>query len=239
MIDRDPDWSALHVNVPSRVSQAIQVCLRKDLKQRVRDISAVRLAMEGAFETTASEPSEPSVAPQPQVWQRPAPLVLAALALLIIGGLGVWAMMRPEPISAPDLVRFAIVPPDTTPLDFTGSGRDIAISPDGTGLVYRAVNVEIGSQLYLRRIDQLDDAPLRGGEQVSGPLIKPDAEWVGFVDTGTRRTLQKVSIFGGPPVPLTESPSPVLGASWGADDRIIFGTRDDGLFRVSGGGWGS
>jgi hypothetical protein len=45
-----------------------------------------------------------------------------------------------------------------------------------------------------------------------------------------------VSIFGGPPVTVTESPSFIRGASWGADDQIIFGTRNLGLFRVAGGG---
>ena len=35
---------------------------------------------------------------------------------------------------------------------------------------------------------------------------------------------------------LTESPSNIYGASWGADDQIIFGTQTAGLFRVSGGG---
>jgi hypothetical protein len=37
-------------------------------------------------------------------------------------------------------------------------------------------------------------------------------------------------------VTLTEAPFPIRGASWGADDQIIFGTVIDGLYRVSGGG---
>ena len=48
--------------------------------------------------------------------------------------------------------------------------------------------------------------------------------------------LQKVSIIGGPPVTLTDSPSQIMGASWGADDQIVFGTTGNGLLRVSGGG---
>ena len=43
-------------------------------------------------------------------------------------------------------------------------------------------------------------------------------------------------MLGGPPVTLTEFPSPILGASWGTNDQIIFGTLDSGLVRVSGGG---
>ena len=44
-----------------------------------------------------------------------------------------------------------------------------------------------------------------------------------------------MSIFGGPPVTVTESPNAIFGASWGADDQIIFGRNNAGLFRVSEG----
>ena len=69
------------------------------------------------------------------------------------------------------------------------------------------------------------------------PFFSPDGQWIGFVDSETRTILQKVSVFGGAPVRLAELPSPIRGASWGADDQIIFGRQ--GLFplyRVSGGG---
>ena len=144
-------------------------------------------------------------------------------------------MMRPEPIPAPVLARFAIVPPDTAPFTLAGSSsRNVAISPDGTQVVYGSDTGPGSAQLYLRRIDQIDVAPLRGAEGVS-PFFKPDGEWVGFVSRDGRM-LQKVSISGGPPVRLTESSLRTLGASWGADDQIIFGTQGGGLFRVSGGG---
>ena len=93
-----------------------------------------------------------------------------------------------------------------------------------------------GQQLNVRSIDQLVGAPLSGGEGGESPFVSPDGEWVGFIHTGSRRTLQKVSILGGAPVSLTQSPSNIHGASWGADDQIIFGTNGHGLFRVSAGG---
>ena len=77
---------------------------------------------------------------------------------------------------------------------------------------------------------------MRGAEGGLNPFVSPDGEWVGFVYFQGATTLQKVSIFGGPPVTVTESPTPIFGANWGADDRIIFGTTGGGLFRVSGGG---
>ena len=146
-----------------------------------------------------------------------------------------WTVTRPEVVPA-GLVRFSVVPPDAAPLSFAFSGRDLAISPDGTMVVYSGPGPDGSrSQLNLRPIDQLGAAPLRGGENGVSPFFSPDGEWVGFVDfNGT--TLQKVSIFGGPAVTLAESESPIVGASWGLDDQIIFGTPDRGLFRVPGGG---
>ncbi len=42
-----------------------------------------------------------------------------------------------------------------------------------------------------------------------------------------------MSIHGGPPVVLSEELGGISGASWGADDSIIFATERSGLFRVS------
>ena len=49
-------------------------------------------------------------------------------------------------------------------------------------------------------------------------------------------TLQKVSIFGGPPLTLAEFPTFVAGASWTGDDHIIVSRLSGGLFRVPAGG---
>ena len=236
VIDREPDWSALPKNVPVVLASYLRNCLQKNPKKRIRDIGDVSLAMEGAFETAVTGPAETATTSPLQVWQRPVPLVLAGLALLGLGGLGMWTVTRPEVVPA-GLVRFSIVPPAAAPLSFAAPfGHDLAISPDGTMVVYSGPSPDGSrSQLNLRPIDQLGAAPLRGGENGVAPFFSPDGEWVGFLDFNTT-TLQKVSIFGGPAVTLAESESPIVGASWGLDDHIIFGTPDRGLFRVPGGG---
>ena len=231
------DLDALPKATPARLRHVVRVCLQKEARQRVGDIAAVRLAMEGAFETTVAQPGEAAVAPLLKVWQRPVPAVLAVLAALGLGGLAVWTLTRPDVIIPADLIRFTIVPPDTAPLNFVGNRQDLAISPDGSQVVYKGSDPSGSApQLNLRPIDQLVGAPLRGGEGGVGPFVSPGGEWVGFLASGGT-TLQRVSIFGGPPVTLTEAPNGIYGASWGEDDRIIFGSGSGaGLFRVSGGG---
>src|SRR5258705_1658041 len=76
ILQREPDFDALPRTDPARVSQALRVCLRKDQKQRAADIRDVRLALEGAFETTVPEMAAPASAFQPHpLWSRALPVV--------------------------------------------------------------------------------------------------------------------------------------------------------------------
>ena len=60
----DVDPKKLPPDVPAAVRTVLRRCLEKDPSQRIRDVGDVRLAMTGAFETTAATPSE-SVAATP------------------------------------------------------------------------------------------------------------------------------------------------------------------------------
>jgi serine/threonine protein kinase len=63
----DPAFDALPAAVPVRVTQALKVCLQKDLRRRASDIHDVRLALDGAFETFAAEAAMVYVRPYPKV----------------------------------------------------------------------------------------------------------------------------------------------------------------------------
>ena len=232
----EPEWDALPRGLSPVLATYLRRCLTKEPKQRVADMQDVRLAMEGAFETTGTVLADPAVAQPLALWQRPIPIAVALLAAVLLTGLAVWGLVRPAVVPA-DLVRFRILPPETAPLFVDGFYPDLTISPDGTQVVYVGRNPDgSGRLLYVRPIDQLDGAPLRGSEGGIGPVVSPDGAWVGFVDAQTGLRLQKVSIFGGPPVALTEALAQIVGTTWGADDQIIFGTVGGGLYRVSGGG---
>ena len=119
---------------PTRLRRVLGACLQRDPKQRVHDVADVRLAMEGAFETTASVPSEPTVAPILQVWQRPVPALAVAVLLVAIAGLaGVRSVVGPP---AGPLARFVVVTPPDGPVSTSSPSPDVAISPDGARIVY-------------------------------------------------------------------------------------------------------
>ena len=191
----DPDWDALPADAPPHLNVFLKRCLEKEPKQRVHDIADVRLAIEGAFETPVAAPTE-TVVVHRGGWL---PWV-AGLGLAVVSSLVVWTLTRPEVIPA-DVVRFTIVPTENTQFGANDGLPALALSLDGTQIVY----ADAERQLYLRQLDQLDGAPLLGGESGGGPFFSPDGSWVGFHGIDKRRTLRKVPILGGAPVMVTES----------------------------------
>ena len=57
------DWTLLPEDLPPVLGTYIRRCLQKDPKQRIRDIGDVSLALEGAFETGASQAAASVSAP--------------------------------------------------------------------------------------------------------------------------------------------------------------------------------
>ncbi len=232
----DLNVTRLPHDVPATVRTALRRCLEKDARQRVRDIGDVRLAMQGAFETTVTAPSSPSAAPALRVWQRPVPLVLGVVALAAIVGATVWGL-RPQTSVRP-LVRFAITPPAPDWLAISNISLDLTISPDGAHIVNRGGGSDDG--LVIRALDRLEATRHSGVGVVFGPFMSPDGASVGFhASTGGDSSLQRMSVFGGPAVTICDLPAGLVavGASWGADDTIVFGTtQPDGLWQVPAGG---
>ena len=224
VLAQEPAWQSLPDTTPSNVRNALQRCLEKEPRQRVQAIGDVRLAMEGAFETVGA-PADPATAvPQLQVWQRPLLLVVAGLALLAVGGLAVWGLTRPT--TEPQRVaRFPL--PLSDGQNFSGVGRHaVAISPAHDYVAFTA-----NEGLWLRPMDQMEATLLSGGEDAREAFFSADGQWLGFWADGQ---LKRVSISGGAPVTLGAADNP-FGASWGADDTILFG-QSDGIWRVPGTG---
>jgi Tol biopolymer transport system component len=106
----------------------------------------------------------------------------------------------------------------------------IALSPDGKRLAYVA-SASGQQQLYLREMDAWEGKPLAGTEGAVSPFFSPDGQWLGFF---TFDQLKKVSISGGPSVPLAPVEQLGRGGSWGSDGNIVFASgSNSGLSVVS------
>ena len=188
----------------------------------------IGLVTEGSQPSVTAPTSVPA-APRLRVWQRPVPRVVVAGTLVVAAGIAVWSMMPARPAPPRPLEQFVIATPSDGALRTGGVHPEVAISPDGTRIVYGAGGPTQVRQLYLRHLGQLDARPLRGTEGGNAPVFSPDGEWVALL--AADNTLQKVSVLGGAAVTIFEAGSPVRGLSWGPDDIIVFGTPS-GLMRV-------
>jgi Tol biopolymer transport system component len=116
---------------------------------------------------------------------------------------------------------------------FTNAGRQmIAISPDGTQLVYVA-----NQSLYLRSMSETEARPIVGVEVTPGgganPVFSPDGQSIAF-HSGVDQTLKKIAVNGGTAVTICPADA-LYGMSWGTDG-IVFGQSSTGIMRVSANG---
>ena len=233
ILEHEPDWDALPVATSLPIRRLLRRCLEKDRKRRLDSASDARLEIDDAISSPAAETLTLGAPPSRRVM----PMAIAALAsITVIATLVVWTLMRPAPFVPALPARFAIVPTPDRPLNLSGLDRDLAVSPDGARLVYRAGGSNTaGSPLMLRAIDQLEARPVAEVSNAYAPFFSPDGRWIGFFEN---TELKKVSIAGGAPITLCEFSGIPLGASWGDDNTITFATSTPrtGLWRVSAGG---
>ena len=232
VINQPPDWEALPSSLSPVLATYLRRCLTKEPKQRIPDIAAMRLAMEGAFETPVGASPTERIAPQPAGWREALPWV-AGIVLAVVSSLAVWSVTRPE---TPRVVRFTVAHDDAVPLTVTPLLPNITISPNGEQLAYLTGSVGVGAeQLHVRPLAGWSSETLVADGQLDHPFFSADSQSVGFYDRNTS-VLKRVAVRGGPASTICVLTEFLRGASWGVDDTIIFGTNGGGLWRVAAGG---
>jgi serine/threonine-protein kinase len=195
--------------VPVEVRRLLQSCLEKDPKKRLRDIGDAWRMLDEPASIAAPTPAPPAAASTVAwLWPGIAAALLVALTVLV------FLHFREKPPASQPLVRFDVdLGPDVSLAAPTGTST-VALSPDGTRLVYIAGNPSV---LFLRKLDQAKATELPGTRGAGGPFFSPDGQWVGFFSNGK---LNKISIEGGAVVPITTAPLN-SGAVWGEDGSIV------------------
>jgi predicted Ser/Thr protein kinase len=225
---RDPDFTSLPPNLNPRLYDLVRRCLEKAPKRRWQAIGDVR----AEIETIAADPrGESAVAhtgtPQRPLWRKWIPIVIAAMIGSGLTAFAAWMARRSPPLP---VARFMMTLPDEQ--HFTNAGRQvIAISPDGTQIVYVA-----GQQLYLRPISQLEARPIPGAGKEGGvlsPAFSPDGRFLAFWQAADQ-TLQRIAVTGGAAVTICHADRP-FGVRWQGDD-ILFGQGRKGILRVPASG---
>ena len=152
-------------------------------------------------------------------------LLVGALALAAVGGVGTatWLATRPAPPAMP--MQFVVPLPDSVTL-FGGGGRKVALSRDGSRMVvYGVIN---GTRaLFVRRLSEPEltrvpgtPAEIQTPPSGSTPSFSPDGAWILYTD-GSR--LMRIPFGGGTPVLVADSAS---AGSWGDGDIVAFQRRN-------------
>ena len=212
VLTKQPDWTL----VPAEMRRLLQMCLQQDPKQRLQGIGDWRLLMEDV----------PAIAPSRSRFRNGGWVAAGVLAVALIVAL---VMLWPRPIQHP-LMRMSV---DLGPEAVAGPRTTVAISPDGTRIVFPMRGTDGKQQLATRLLDQATPTLLPGTEDAADPFFSPDGQWIGF---SADAKLKKISVLGGAAVTLCDAPA-MRGASWGDDGNIIAALNAaEGLSRIPAGG---
>jgi serine/threonine-protein kinase len=221
ILEREPPpMSLLQPMTPPALDRVVKRCIAKDRDDRwqtARDLEVeLKWIAEGGSQVTLA----PTAAEKGIRALGRRELIIGAGTLVsgaAIAGVAVWNL-KPTPPSPPQAVTRTVInlPPGRVLAGFE-SGPAVAISPDGTRLVYAASQGGI-QRLYLRAMDSLLEAQsVPDTEGASSPFFSPDSQWLGFLSGGT---LKKVSVGGGAAATISHAASG--GASWGSQGMIAF-----------------
>ena len=217
VLTREPDWNALPPETPSSIRRLLRRCLQKSHKQRLADVGDALLELDDATREPAGASvaaAQPPPAPSRR-WREGIAWTLALAGLAAAAGMAFWIPWR-QPASP--VQRLEVSLGDGLSL-VTDPSPAAVISPDGTTLAFTARKTgSTVSNLYVRRLDQLQARELSGTNDAFGPFFSPDSDWIGFFAGGK---LKKVSISSGATVTLCDATSG-RGGSWGEDGTITF-----------------
>jgi serine/threonine-protein kinase len=226
ILEHEPNWQALPPTTPANILVLLRRCLQKDPDERLRDIWDARIEVKEAL----TEPITPSLigvgsVAQPPLWRRAIPWSITVVSVAVVAG-AIWSLTRP--VSRP-ITRFLITPESTVPLANV-VGNDVAVSPDGSNIVYLASS-GAGTQLYVRRLDEITTRPIAGTEGSFGqPFFSPDGGSVAFF---TFDQLKRVSLLGGGAMSVCNTVLGGVSGSWGPGGMIVFSDASYSLYRVS------
>ena len=204
---------------PSAATQALATAIRHE-SQSASYVPSV---------TAMSSPSAAAATQRPTiVARRPYRNRVVAGTLILALVLSATVALGWHRSPTPPVVRFALTF-DGVPALATGvPGSTIALSPDGSRLVYVGVG-KGGTELFIRSMDRLEATPIPHTERAHLPFFSPSGEWLAFVRDNA---IQKLKLDGSPAVAITTVTGNVAGASWGSSDVIAFATPA-GLWRVA------
>jgi eukaryotic-like serine/threonine-protein kinase len=215
--------SGVQPMTPRAFDRVVRKCLEKDPDDRWQSAHDIATELQWVLEPTGPQLQLRATRPW-LAW------TIAVLAVIALGAM-FWRQTMAQR-NAP-VLRMTILPPDKATFEFLNFAAPPAISPDGTRVVFGAVEPGKTRTLWVRSLDSFVPQQIAGTEGAMFPFWSSDGRFIGFF---TDNALKKVEIGGGAPVVIC-SVIDGRGASWSPDgSTILFAGRYTPIYRVSSGG---
>ena len=204
--------TTLRKSVPANVAGALTKALEKLPADRFDTAKAFRDALADEHFTVAAQRITSSGG-------RRASRGALIGGMAIVGALcfGAAWLIRGGPSAAQPVTQYRVALAPGRTLAGTPWSR-LTVSPDGSRLVYVGNSVR-GTQLYVRKQDDLDGTQIPGTEGAINPAFAPSGDSVAFMHGST---IQIVSLTGGAVRVATDSLVGLPGVAWGSDGYIYY-----------------
>jgi Tol biopolymer transport system component/tRNA A-37 threonylcarbamoyl transferase component Bud32 len=207
--------------IPAHVEAAVLTALEKLPADRFASAAdfAAALRNKGYTTTTAVPAGAGAAAGAGPTGRRARVVTMAAVGVAgIATAAALWGWLRPRPVEP--LTQFSVALRESERLQppSSGGGGRVAVSPDGRQIVFTGP-AQGGSQLWLRRLDQLTSTPIAGTDGGYAPFFSPDGRQIGFIKGGA--TVRIASLDGTPTVTLCDTANTTSG-DWSADGWVYF-----------------
>jgi len=230
VLEREVDFSVLPSGTPDSVRRLLRRCFVKDRKHRLPDIAVARMELDDASAPPVNATAE--TGPTGKGWLRATVASLATAAIVATAGI----LYLPNRGGDEGVFRSSLLPPPGLLYPILQPGGFMALSPDGTRLVFAAFG-DGTTRLWIRSLDGLGARPLEGTEGAIYPFWSPDGRSLAFFAGGT---LRRIDAAGGPVVTVAPSAIATAGGAWNRDGSILFReARSNTIHRVPAAGGAS
>ena len=213
-----PAISSIQPMAPPALDHVVRRCLAKEPDDRWQSAADVASELKWVAEAGSQAGLPAPVVSRRKNRERRIWAVIAVISFAIPGFL-FWRSSRREAALAGTSLHLQFSLPKNEVPNFGGIGvNNMAISPDGTKLVYAALS-GAAQRLRLHAMDRDDSSEIPGTDGAYAPFFSPDGKWIGYFDPSG---LKKVAVAGGSPILISDKAAFSNGVVWADDGSIFF-----------------